>query len=287
MLDRTLVAVKRQISTMKSGEYDVGIYHRDEDKMARRIWDINQILKSVSWLKSKNFSDHDIYIRPNGSVGLIFFDDLNISSLDSMKTDGIQPCVVIQSSPQNYQGWIRVSNDPIDKDLATRVCKIVAKQYGGDINSADWRHYGRLAGFTNRKKEYIDANGRYPFVLLSETSNALSKNNVHLLKTAKKSLKEERSNLFQTLKEIPRSKDGSVEIDKYYKDQIEFLRQRFGNEFDCSIADWWVVKNLVAQGVSKERAREVLINNSPALETRKNNHASKYLDVTLNKAYEI
>ena len=39
----------------------------------------------------------------------------------------------------------------------------MAARYGGGPKSIDWRHFGRLAGFTNRKPQYADKAGRYPF----------------------------------------------------------------------------------------------------------------------------
>jgi RepB DNA-primase from phage plasmid len=36
--------------------------------------------------------------------------------------------------------------------------------------SADWRHFGRLAGFTNRKQKHQQPDGFFPFVKLLEAS---------------------------------------------------------------------------------------------------------------------
>ena len=45
----------------------------------------------------------------------------------------------------------------------------LAERFGGDPGAADWRHFGRLAGFTNRKRAYRDAEtGLHPFVKLIE-----------------------------------------------------------------------------------------------------------------------
>jgi len=45
----------------------------------------------------------------------------------------------------------------------------LAERFGGDRGAADWRHFGRLAGLTNRKAKYLDAStGLYPFVRLIE-----------------------------------------------------------------------------------------------------------------------
>jgi hypothetical protein len=50
--------------------------------------------------------------------------------------------------------------------------RTLAERYGGDKGAADWRHFGRLSGVTNRKAKYCGADGRYPFVRLIEASGA-------------------------------------------------------------------------------------------------------------------
>jgi hypothetical protein len=59
------------------------------------------------------------------------------------------------------QRWI-LSN----RLLSTLAARQLALRFGGDCGSADWRHLGRLAGFTNQKKERRLKNGLQPFVKL-------------------------------------------------------------------------------------------------------------------------
>jgi hypothetical protein len=60
--------------------------------------------------------------------------------------------------------------------MSTRVAKQLAKRFDGDLSSADWRHFGRLAGFTNTKRERRLPTGMGPFVrLLSATGHVYSK----------------------------------------------------------------------------------------------------------------
>jgi hypothetical protein len=50
----------------------------------------------------------------------------------------------------------------------------LAEKFGGDRGAADWRHFGRLAGFTNRKSKYRDGStGLYPFVRLVEAGGGV------------------------------------------------------------------------------------------------------------------
>lgn len=109
----------------------------------------------------------DIYVRPKGEHNLSLVDDLNAASIQQMKTAGFVPAVVVQTSPGNFQAWLK-HPAPLSKELSTAVARELATNFGGDRGAADWRHFGRLAGFTNRKEKYVGLNGQYPFVLLTE-----------------------------------------------------------------------------------------------------------------------
>jgi len=58
--------------------------------------------------------------------------------------------VVIETSPSNFQAWL-CHGQILPKQVSTIAARLLASRFGGDPASADWRHYGRLAGFTNRK----------------------------------------------------------------------------------------------------------------------------------------
>jgi RepB DNA-primase from phage plasmid len=68
-----------------------------------------------------------------------------------LRAHGHDPCVVLQTSPGHLQAWIRLSASPLEPAVATAAGKLLALAYGGDCASTDWRHLGRLAGFTNQK----------------------------------------------------------------------------------------------------------------------------------------
>ena len=70
-----------------------------------------------------------------------------------MRQEGFQPAAVVQTSPGNYQVWIKHSTR-LDKELGTAVARELAKRFGGDVKAADWRHFGRSAGFRNTKSRY-------------------------------------------------------------------------------------------------------------------------------------
>jgi hypothetical protein len=47
----------------------------------------------------------------------------------------------------------------LDCNMSTLAAKELAKRFGGALSSADWRHFGRLSGFTNREPERLLPNG--------------------------------------------------------------------------------------------------------------------------------
>lgn len=174
MNNRTLRAVEGQITAMGVDVFEVGLFKLGaassspvEPEMLPRVWDRKTLLGSVSWLRYQNSLGRNIYIRPLGEHPLSLVDDLNAASIARMKADGYTPCAIVETSPGNFQAWLN-HGQVLPRRLSSAVARSLADVFGGDRGAADWRHYGRLAGFTNRKEKYRDAAGQFPFVLLIE-----------------------------------------------------------------------------------------------------------------------
>lgn len=168
-MDRTTQAVLSQTKALHSELFEVGVFDAVAQRMHLRTWDTAGILKSLPWLKHQNANGRNIYIRPHGEHSMSLVDDLTKQAVTRMKVDGYQPAAVIETSPGNYQAWLH-HGQVLPKDVSTEAARDLAKRYGGDLKSTDWRHFGRLAGFTNRKPKYQDLNGRYPFCTLIEAT---------------------------------------------------------------------------------------------------------------------
>jgi hypothetical protein len=98
-----------------------------------------------------------------------------------MGKTGFEPAVVVETSPNNFQVWLNHGRVLSDRALSTLVARHLASRFGGDRGSSDWRHFGRLAGFTNQKKERRLRNGFQPFVrLCSNEGNVYSAANEFL-----------------------------------------------------------------------------------------------------------
>jgi RepB DNA-primase from phage plasmid len=175
--DITTLAVQQQVTVMASELFEVGLYNPNaeatESVMIPRVWCAETIVKSVPWLRYQNSVGRNIYIRPKGEHDLSMVDDLTKEAVSAMKEAGFNPAVIVETSPGNYQAWLK-HRERLSKELSTSAARALAQKFGGDRGAADWRHFGRLAGFANRKVKHFDAStGLYPFVRLIETAGGV------------------------------------------------------------------------------------------------------------------
>jgi hypothetical protein len=153
--------------------FEVGLFNptanANEPVMIPRTWDTEALLRSVPWLKHQNRAGRNIYVRPQGEHRLSLIDDLEAADIQNMKASGFTPALVVQTSPDNFQAWVK-HPEVLDKENSTAAARALAQRFGGDPSAADWRHFGRLSGYTNRKMKYMSSEGLYPFVRLMESS---------------------------------------------------------------------------------------------------------------------
>ena len=194
----TLRIVTRQAEAMGVEVFEVGLYKPaveggpNEPEMLPRTWDKATLLKSVGWLKHQNSQGRNIYIRPKGEHHLSLVDDLTGAAIRRMKSEGFQPAVVVETSPGNFQAWLNHGR-VLPQAESTAAARALAEKFGGDRGAADWRHFGRLSAFTNRKRKYEAENGLYPFVRLLEFSGAAYRERDPFVRQVQARLEEERS----------------------------------------------------------------------------------------------
>jgi hypothetical protein len=284
--DRTYLAVRRQLQGMRCDHYEVGLLNIESGKMIPRVYQHASVLKAVHWLKSKNAEGHHIYIRPQGSVGLILMDDIGLGTLNRLEADGYKPAAQVETSPSNYQAWIRVSEDPIPEALATKAARILAEDYGADLNSADWRHYGRLAGYTNQKPEYIAEYGKAPYVLAHSCPGTLAERGEELLTRAQARLDEEKAiqeqQAQEVLKTLEMPVDGLADPVAFYRQQLAPILAKYGESVDYSRADWMVGKKMAMLGYPNASIQAAMLECSPNIEDRKKGHIESYVQTTVD-----
>lgn len=290
--DKTYLAARRQLIAMGVKQFEIGIRDSKSGKMMNREWSLDEALKNIPWLKRENAKGADIYVRPAGenNAGIVLVDDLTQAKIKDMKSRGMNPASVVETSPQNFQAWVRISKHEIAPNEATYSSKMLAQQFDADLNSADWKHYGRLAGFTNRKPEHIQGNGKSPFVLSHESSGKIAEKGQVLVEFAKQKVSEqntrkEKMDRLMALEKPSESKTGDYWVD-YYRERQKSLKQRYGAKYDLSRADFMIAKEMSQRKVAPEKIAQTLLEASPELAERKKSHVDDYLNRTVTKAVQ-
>jgi hypothetical protein len=150
---------------MACERFDLGIVPDAGDTILREGQRAVDIEKVIRWLRRENARGAHIFIRPAGTHSLSLIDDVTVEAIDRMKAQGFEPAVVIETSRNNFQVWLNHGR-VLDAAASTHAAKQLAERFEGDPSSADWRHFGRLAGFTNPKPERRLPSGLQPFARL-------------------------------------------------------------------------------------------------------------------------
>lgn len=162
--------VARQLRAMGSQSFDMGVLRRDGRMLLREAWTARNVKAAIGWLRQENARGAQIFVRPHGVHALTLIDDVSASAIAAMKDGGFDPAATIETSPANFQVWVNHGR-VLDHELSSLAAKELARRFGGDSSSADWRHFGRLAGFTNQKESRRLPNGLAPFVRLREAED--------------------------------------------------------------------------------------------------------------------
>ena len=144
MTNETFKAVKQQLDAMGGDLFEVGVRLAD-GRMLLREWAPDAVLKAVRWLQHENAQGADVYIRPSRSRGsaLVLLDDLSRERIASLPAAGLAPCVVVETSKENFQAWLRLSQDAQPPAVRTAVAWHLATTLGGDLIDLSVNHDNR------------------------------------------------------------------------------------------------------------------------------------------------
>jgi len=288
--DRSAQAIERQIAAFGTERFEVGIRDAKTGQMMNKNWGRGELERSLPWLKRMNAQGNDLYIRPAGEHGLVLLDDLKKETLEQLKADGLAPAAVIETSPGNYQSWIKLSDRPIGPDGRREVARDLAQRYGADMASADSRHYGRLAGFTNCKPKHTRHDGRQPYVLAHDCPGAVAPGATPYLREIadrmdKQAAQQEREKRLGAL-EVAKPGVGGRDPIREYQRQAQRLLQRYGKgTADLSKLDWMIATDMAKAGYPAQGIERALLECSPNLDSRKAGHIEDYARRTTEAAW--
>lgn len=163
-MDRTEAVLRKLLAALPSPGYDLGVL-RDGGMYRVEAAPLASVLRMLPYLKHRNASGAHIYIRPTGESAYTLLDDLTPATLIRLNVEGYSPAAVVETSPGNFQAWLR-HQQPLSKELGTLAAKTLAADFHADGSAADWRRFGRAPGFTNRKPQHRNAQGLFPFARL-------------------------------------------------------------------------------------------------------------------------
>ena len=297
----TSQAIRGQLAAMPHELYLIRLIHGLTKRPfpGERLWTADQLmhLATIRFLRARNREGCDIYIHPysqdhNAGYILVDLDRAQPTVVAAMCAQGHEPCVVLQTSPGHLQAWVQVSSTPLPPDLATAVGKLLALTYGGDRASTDWRHLGRLAGFTNQKPQRRTRDGCAPWVKVVYTHPGLARHADELLQSAAASVSAfaHSTHLGLCPDRGPGSQSGAAsaitaaQATAIY--QTWMRRWQIAERFappDWSIVDLWVARALLAQGWPPDQVQIILRLGSPHF-PRRHTHPDDYLRRTLARA---
>lgn len=292
-LNVTLRAVRRQIAAMPHDLYLIRLIHSQTRKAfpGERLWTAAQLIQpaTLRFLRGRNREGCDVYIQPyaedrNAGYILVDLDGSPVQVVDTMRADGLAPCVVLLTSPGNLQVWVHVSTTSLEPAVASSIGKHLARRYGGDLASTDWRHLGRLAGFTNQKPQRRTRYGDSPWVTVLYARDGLVAEHATLRRMAPYDPPGASTAVGPC--SISSNSDSVAVIGAahIYTDWLHRLRipERFPQP-DWSIADKWIAKELLQRGVPAEQVAAILRAGSPGF-PRRHSHPEDYLSRTLMRA---
>jgi hypothetical protein len=305
MFDRglilTLQAIRRQLGAMPCELYLIRLIHQHTGRPfpGERLWTAAQLVNAatVRFLRIRNVEGCDVYIQPyandrNAGYILVDLDRGNPAIVETMRANGHQPCVVLQTSPGHFQAWIRLSAFPLEPAVATAAGKQLAHSYGGDLGSTDWRHLGRLAGFTNQKPQRRTPGGYAPWVKIVHAGAELARSADGLLQLAAHGPSPAwlpaagaRSDFVSAAPSSAAAPSiAAAQAAEIYQDWMKrwHIAERFAQP-DWSILDLWIARQLLSQGTPVAKVQYILRLGSPHF-PRRHGDPDDYLRRTVARA---
>jgi hypothetical protein len=237
-----------------------------------------RVIAAIPRLKALNLGGNDIYIRPHSDTSLILLDDLNGEAIKRLESDGLRPAVLTQTSPWNWQAWLRLSDAPLDRATRKAAARHLAVTYGADQASADGHHYGRLAGFTNRKPRHVDDMGRYPWVLLERSNGLVAANGQTILEAVAQqaAAQPQLSPIPQAIQNAGPVPVGMDDFAAWYAEVLNFfILERV--VVDYNRVDWAVTSVALRNGVTYDVLASAFLMHSPMIADRKAGHINDYM----------
>jgi len=264
----TQLVVRKQLYAMGCELFEIGVLRIDGRMVLRNGWTSNQIDAALPWLRRENARGAQVFIRPHGTHALSLVDDLSAETIPRMTDAGFQPAAVVETSPGNFQVWLNHGRILFDHAFSTQAAKELARRFRGDPSSADWRHFGRLAGFTNQKPKRRLRNGLSPFVRLHGNEGRIYSAAGEFLEEVKSLAKT------SSFERAARTTTRVTSTEESVRPLTEFQRDpRYGGDLHRADMAWAL--HAVSRGLPEQQIRDEILH---ARDLSKKGGAARQLD---------
>ena len=154
-------------SERKETSYNLGKGNGPEGpsgKPGERFFSREEVIGLVPFLLSENGNrrGYNVFITPfSDTVWYILLDDIVPAKLAELDGLRLTPQMLIESSPQRFQGLFMLPKDLATKDEANALFRMINARHG-DPKISGLTHPFRAIGFRNMKPKYQKPNGLYP-----------------------------------------------------------------------------------------------------------------------------
>lgn len=225
-------------------------------------------------LSRENARGFDVYVTPIDSAHhYIVIDDMRDDSMKQLRADGFEPCLVQQSSHDNWQAIVKVPKAANEQSQANELVGELNRRYG-DPKFSGVVHPFRLAGFSNKKP---GKNGAFTRVVeavqrvCSKAADMLASIKDRVEKASTRSIerydRERRILVASTATGAPRD---AVEAFRRSYAKHTGLANSNGWVLDDSRLDWAATIDLLKSGYSRGDVARALLDSSPSVFDRHN-----------------
>ena len=188
--DRTKEAVEKQIAALGVEAFDVWLRNPENGEQQRRLWQQEELMRAMRWLKRMNARGYDIEIAPRGEHGLVMLTDLTQQQIAEISKSGYNPALTVETGEDTHQVWIKLGDGPVAEPERVILARALTLKTGGDAERAGAHPCGRLAGFTNHA-EKVREDGLPPYVLARHWSGAVARNGEEAVRKVQRMIREE------------------------------------------------------------------------------------------------
>jgi hypothetical protein len=178
-------SVVAYVKAMPAKKYDIRAIWKQRNLQGRLksqsklySWSAEKMTSNLTILKEHNNQGYEIFARPIDD-SYVLLDNVARETLADIAA--IKPCLLMETSPGNYQVWLRIKDMPENRDIQKAIWSALTVRFNADPGSAKPGQLGRLPGFVNQKPKYSPNN---PVVKLHKFANRYSTIQVNELLTA-------------------------------------------------------------------------------------------------------